>query len=92
MAAVLALLLEQASGERLRVALTAPSGKAAARLKESVQDAGSMGETLALKMRPCGGKMTQKTHASNVPINRFFPFARFAAERRTLPSTSANVR
>ena len=38
-AAILALLLEQASGERLRVALTAPSGKAAARLKESVQDA-----------------------------------------------------
>jgi exodeoxyribonuclease V alpha subunit len=38
-AAILALLVEQAGSERLRVALTAPSGKAAARLKESVQDA-----------------------------------------------------
>jgi exodeoxyribonuclease V alpha subunit len=38
-AAILALLLEQAGDHRLRIALTAPSGKAAARLKESVQDA-----------------------------------------------------
>jgi exodeoxyribonuclease V alpha subunit len=38
-AAILALLLEQAGNERLRIALTAPSGKAAARLKESVQNA-----------------------------------------------------
>jgi exodeoxyribonuclease V alpha subunit len=38
-AAILALLVEQAGRERLRVALTAPSGKAAARLKESVQNA-----------------------------------------------------
>ncbi len=38
-AAILALLLEQAGQERLRIALTAPSGKAAARLKESVQTA-----------------------------------------------------
>src|ERR1700722_6255280 len=38
-AAILALLVEQAGRERLRVALTAPSGKAAARLKESVQTA-----------------------------------------------------
>src|SRR5580704_18065389 len=38
-AAILALLLEQAGNERLRIALTAPSGKAAARLKESVQTA-----------------------------------------------------
>ena len=38
-AAILALLLEQADNERLRIALTAPSGKAAARLKESVQNA-----------------------------------------------------
>jgi exodeoxyribonuclease V alpha subunit len=38
-AAILALLLEQAGRERLRIALTAPSGKAAARLKESVQTA-----------------------------------------------------
>src|ERR1700745_664208 len=38
-AAILALLLEQAGLERLRIALTAPSGKAAARLKESVQTA-----------------------------------------------------
>ena len=36
---ILALLLEQAGNERLRIALTAPSGKAAARLKESVQNA-----------------------------------------------------
>ena len=38
-AAILALLLEQAGNERLRIALAAPSGKAAARLKESVQNA-----------------------------------------------------
>ena len=38
-AAILALLLEQAGNQRLRIALTAPSGKAAARLKESVQNA-----------------------------------------------------
>jgi exodeoxyribonuclease V alpha subunit len=38
-AAILALLLEQAGNQRLRIALTAPSGKAAARLKESVQHA-----------------------------------------------------
>jgi exodeoxyribonuclease V alpha subunit len=38
-AAILALLLEQPGSGRLRVALTAPSGKAAARLKESIQDA-----------------------------------------------------
>ena len=38
-AAILALLLEQAGESRLRIALTAPSGKAAARLKESVQNA-----------------------------------------------------
>ena len=38
-AAILALLLEQAGNGRLRIALAAPSGKAAARLKESVQNA-----------------------------------------------------
>jgi exodeoxyribonuclease V alpha subunit len=38
-AAILALLLEQAGNDTLRIALTAPSGKAAARLKESVQNA-----------------------------------------------------
>ena len=38
-AAILALLLEQAGNGRLRIALTAPSGKAAVRLKESVQNA-----------------------------------------------------
>jgi exodeoxyribonuclease V alpha subunit len=38
-AAILALLLEQAGDKRLRIALTAPSGKAAARLKDSVQNA-----------------------------------------------------
>jgi exodeoxyribonuclease V alpha subunit len=38
-AAILALLLEQAAAQRLRIALVAPSGKAAARLKESVQNA-----------------------------------------------------
>ena len=38
-AAILALLLEQAGNDSLRIALTAPSGKAAARLKESVQNA-----------------------------------------------------
>jgi exodeoxyribonuclease V alpha subunit len=35
--AILVLLLEQAGGKKLRVALAAPSGKAAARLKESIQ-------------------------------------------------------
>lgn len=34
---IIALLLEQPGGERLRVALTAPTGKAAARLKESIR-------------------------------------------------------
>jgi exodeoxyribonuclease V alpha subunit len=38
-AAILALLLEQAGNRPLRIALTAPSGKAAARLKEAVQNA-----------------------------------------------------
>jgi exodeoxyribonuclease V alpha subunit len=41
-AAILALLLEQAGNNRLRISLTAPSGKAAARLKESVQNAKAM--------------------------------------------------
>jgi len=36
---ILALLLEQGNGERLRVALTAPTGKAAARLRESIRRA-----------------------------------------------------
>ncbi|HIJ94569.1 MAG TPA: exodeoxyribonuclease V subunit alpha [Desulfuromonadales bacterium] len=34
---ILALLLEQAPGSRLRIALAAPTGKAAARLKESIR-------------------------------------------------------
>lgn len=34
---ILALLLEQAKGEKLRIALAAPTGKAAARLKESIR-------------------------------------------------------
>lgn len=38
-AAILALLLEQGGAESLRITLAAPSGKAAARLKESVQNA-----------------------------------------------------
>jgi len=38
-ARILALLLEQASGEQLRVALTAPTGKAAARLQEAIKQA-----------------------------------------------------
>jgi hypothetical protein len=42
-AAILALLLEQAGNDRLRIALAAPSGKAAARLKESVQLASNSG-------------------------------------------------
>uniref|UniRef100_Q3ASI9 RecBCD enzyme subunit RecD n=1 Tax=Chlorobium chlorochromatii (strain CaD3) TaxID=340177 RepID=Q3ASI9_CHLCH len=33
---IVALLLEQAGGERLRIALAAPTGKAAARLKQSI--------------------------------------------------------
>lgn len=37
---ILALLLEQADGERMRIGLTAPTGKAAARLKESISKAG----------------------------------------------------
>ena len=40
---IIALLLEQAKNEPVRIALAAPTGKAAARLKESV---GSMTETL----------------------------------------------
>jgi len=36
---VLALLLEQVSGQALRIYLAAPTGKAAARLKESIQQA-----------------------------------------------------
>lgn len=38
---VLALLIEQAAGEKCRIALAAPTGKAAARLKESIQEARS---------------------------------------------------
>jgi exodeoxyribonuclease V alpha subunit len=34
---ILALLLEQAKGERVRIALAAPTGKSAARLKESIR-------------------------------------------------------
>ncbi len=34
---ILALLLEQSRGEKLRIALAAPTGKAAARLKESIR-------------------------------------------------------
>jgi exodeoxyribonuclease V alpha subunit len=41
-AAILALLLEQAGNERFRITLAAPSGKASARLKESVQNAKAM--------------------------------------------------
>ncbi len=36
---IIALLLEQPGGERLRVALAAPTGKAAARLRESIRGA-----------------------------------------------------
>lgn len=38
-AKILALLLEQSRGRHLRIALSAPTGKAAARLKEAIQDA-----------------------------------------------------
>ncbi|MFH1438068.1 MAG: exodeoxyribonuclease V subunit alpha [Pseudomonadota bacterium] len=38
-AAILALLLEQAAGEPLRIALAAPTGKAAARMQEAVKAA-----------------------------------------------------
>ena len=38
---VLALLLEQVSGQKLQIYLTAPTGKAAARLKEAVEQAKS---------------------------------------------------
>jgi exodeoxyribonuclease V alpha subunit len=41
---ILALLLEQAKGETLRIALAAPTGKSAARLKESIRN---MKEALA---------------------------------------------
>lgn len=37
---IIALLLEQARGERMRIGLAAPTGKAAARLKESIYKAG----------------------------------------------------
>jgi exodeoxyribonuclease V alpha subunit len=37
---IIALLLEQAKGHRMRIALAAPTGKAAARLKESIFKAG----------------------------------------------------
>jgi exodeoxyribonuclease V alpha subunit len=37
---ILALLLEQAGGKRMRIGLAAPTGKAAARLKESIYNAG----------------------------------------------------
>jgi exodeoxyribonuclease V alpha subunit len=37
---ILVLLLEQAKGARLHIALTAPTGKAAARLRESIRKAG----------------------------------------------------
>lgn len=43
---ILALLLEQAKGERVRIALAAPTGKAAARLKESIFKAGKELENL----------------------------------------------
>lgn len=38
-AKILALILEQSAGKRLRIALTAPTGKAAARLQESLKGA-----------------------------------------------------
>jgi exodeoxyribonuclease V alpha subunit len=38
-ARILALLLEQASSDKLRIALTAPTGKAAARLQEAIKNA-----------------------------------------------------
>ncbi|MEI6206780.1 MAG: exodeoxyribonuclease V subunit alpha [Desulfuromonadales bacterium] len=39
---ILALLLEQADGSRMRIGLAAPTGKAAARLKESLRKAGKV--------------------------------------------------
>ena len=47
---ILALLLEQAKGKSLRIALAAPTGKAAARLKEAVEAAKTklLGESSAL--------------------------------------------
>ena len=47
---ILALLLEQAKGKPLRIALAAPTGKAAARLKEAVEAAKTklLGESSAL--------------------------------------------
>lgn len=45
---ILALLLEQGGGEQLRIALAAPTGKAAARLRESIRRAkGSLQKTTA---------------------------------------------
>lgn len=38
---ILALLIEQAKGSRMRIGLAAPTGKAAARLKESIRTAGA---------------------------------------------------
>ena len=43
---ILALLLEQAKGSRMRIGLAAPTGKAAARLKESLRRAGKDLESL----------------------------------------------
>ncbi|HIJ86877.1 MAG TPA: exodeoxyribonuclease V subunit alpha [Desulfuromonadales bacterium] len=42
---IIALLLEQAKGSRMRIGLAAPTGKAAARLKESIYRAGKELET-----------------------------------------------
>jgi exodeoxyribonuclease V alpha subunit len=42
---IIALLLEQAKGNRMRIGLAAPTGKAAARLKESIYKAGKELET-----------------------------------------------
>lgn len=42
---IIALLLEQAKGGRMRIGLAAPTGKAAARLKESIDRAGKELET-----------------------------------------------
>lgn len=45
---ILALLLEQAKGGRMRIGLAAPTGKAAARLKESIHRAGNDLEGLTM--------------------------------------------
>ena len=77
--AILVLLLEQAGGKKLRVALAAPSGKAAARLKESIQ--------LARETVDCGNEIKALLPAEASTIHRLLgtipnsPYFRRNADR-----------